>query len=262
MVAAIASRVRRRPRPSVSAAARSTAQTGTAVVSAEIRQGEAVKIARSIDVHFEAVKISDIISLTLASDHAPADGASVTNITARISAAVPIVQRSILFTTTAGSFGTPLPTQTSRTAGSDNQALVDLVSPRDPGVAIVTATINNIRASAAVTFDPALPDRIAVSVFGSLQLKATFQTKVTVEAQLERVVGQVTEGTEVVFRAFDESTDATFGFFSGATLSDSTGRVTAEFTPGNTSERGEATIRVRVPRTDVSGRVRIEIVDP
>jgi hypothetical protein len=77
----------------------STAQTGTAVVSAEIRQGEAVKIARSIDVHFEAVKTeavktSDIISLTLASDHAPADGASVTNITARISAAVPIVQRS------------------------------------------------------------------------------------------------------------------------------------------------------------------------
>jgi hypothetical protein len=167
-----------------------------------------------------------------------------------------------VFNTTAGSFGPPNQQQVTRTASSGNLASAELVSPRLPGVAIVTATLNNIQATTAVTFEPALPDQISVSAFGNLQIKATFASRITVEAKLERIVGQVTPGTEVVFRAFDEDTQSTFGFWSSVNLSDAAGTVTAEFTPGNTTERGEATIRVRVPGNDVSGRLQIEIVDP
>jgi hypothetical protein len=243
-------------------ALQSAAQTGTAVVSAEIRDGQAVKISRSIDVRFETVRASDVIVLSTASERAPADGATATSIFAQIGEAVPLLQRSVVFATTSGSFGAPGQQQVSRTAGSNNVASAELVSPRAPGVAVVTATINNIQSTTAVTFEHALPDRISVSVIGNLQIKATFASRVIVEAKLERFVGQVTPGTEVVFRAFDEDTQQTFGFWSGNNLSDSTGTVTAEFTPGNTTERGEATIRVRVPGNEVSGRVRIEIVDP
>jgi hypothetical protein len=243
-------------------ALQSSPQFGTAVVSAEIREGQAVKIARSTEVKFAGVSASDVITLTTASETAPADGATPTEIFARIADAVPLLQRSVLFTTTAGTFGPQNQQQVTRTASSNNIAAAELVSPRLPGVGIVTATLNNIQVTTAVAFEPALPDQISVSVFGSLQVKATFASKISVEAKLERVVGQVTPGTEVVFRAFDESTGQTFGFWSGVNLSDTQGMVTAEFTPGNTTERGEATIRVRVPGNEVSGRVRIEIVDP
>lgn len=243
-------------------ALQSTAQTGTAVVTAEIRDGEAVKIAQSIEIQFASISTSDVIVVLPSTAQAPADGATVTLITARVATGVLVLQRSVQFTTSAGSFGISSPAATSRTANADGTASADLVSPRTASVALVTATVNNIQAATTVTFEPALPDRIAVTVFGNLQMKATFATKVTLEAQLERVVGTVTPGTEVIFRAFDESTGGSFGFFSGVTLSDSTGRVTAEFTPGNTTERGEATIRVRVPGTEILGRVRIEIVNP
>ena len=75
-------------------------------------------------------------------------------------------------------------------------------------------------------------------------------------------MGEVTAGTEVRFRAFDDSTGNMFGFFSGVTPSDDSGMVVAQFTPGNTIERGEATIRARVTGTGVSTQFKIEIIDP
>jgi len=192
---------------------------------------------------------------------APADGATVTDIIAQLNGEVPVNQREILFSTTLGTFGA-LSSTASRLAGTDNTARAGLVSPRRTGAGVVTAELNDQKARVTVNFEPALPEQIAVSLFGSLQLKATFTSKVTVNVEMERSTGTVTPGLEVVYRAFDESTGNLFGFFSGATLVDSNGNSQADFTPGNTGERGEATIRVRIPGTDVSGRVRIEIVDP
>ena len=246
----------------VSVTLQASPQTGTASVTAEIRDGRAVKVARAINVEFEPLAASDVISIQAMSSTAPADGMSVTDIVARIASGVPIVQRSVVFTTTAGSFGPVSPTQRTQAAGSDNLARVGLISPREPGFAVVSAILNGREARAVVEFKPALPDGIAVSVFGNLQMTATFATKSVVEAELFRTSGTVTPGTEVIFRAFDETTGNQFGFFSGVTPSDSQGLVRADFTPGNTIERGEATIRVRIPGTGILGRVRIEIVDP
>ena len=44
--------------------------------------------------------------------------------------------------------------------------------------------------------------------------------------------------------------------------SDASGVINAEFTPGNTLERGEATIRAKVRGSNVAAQVTIEVVDP
>ncbi len=237
-------------------------QIGTATVKAEIRDGQAVKVARTIEIRFEPVPVSDIIEIRAASRRAPADGAAVTNIVARLSRAVPLEQRNIAFSTTLGSFGSPSDQQMTLTAGTDGAAAVGLISPREVGVAVISASFNGRQARTSVEFDPALPDGIAVTVLGSFQIQASFNNKRLIQAELFRIVGEVTPGTVVRFRAFDDSTGSLFGFWSSITPSDEFGRILAEFTPGNTSERGEATIRVRVPDTDISGRAQIEIVDP
>jgi hypothetical protein len=244
------------------AALQSSPQTGTAVVTVEIRDEDTVKIARTVQVSFEPLESSDVIQIQAESSTAPADGASVTNILAKVSDQMPLQQRQITFTTTAGSFGGPIPSTATRTANTDSLALAGLISSRQEETALVSATVNNQTSYTQVTFQRALPDSATMSVFGSLQLKATFATKINLEVELFRDVGEVTPGTEVVFRCFDESTGNMFGFFSGVTPSDDRGFVSAQFTPGNTTERGEATIRARVAGTDVLARVRIEIIDP
>ena len=241
----------------------SVPRVGTADVTAEIRDGDAVLIARTIGIRFEPFSTSEVIQLQASSPTAPADGATVTEIVAAVSRAMPLQQREILFTTTNGTFGSGLAPQTAtRYAGTNAVAGIGLISPRTPGFALVTATVNGIQSNVVVQFDHAYADSATLSVFGSLQLKATFATKIALSMQLFRDVGEVTEGTEVIFRAFDDSTGNMFGFFNGVTPSDSKGVVTAEFTPGNTLERGETTIRGRVAGTEVSARVKIEIIDP
>ncbi len=243
---------------------RAALQAGSATVTAEIRDGQAVKVARTIEVQFQAIPASALISIEAVRTLAPADGASVTDIVATIAQGVPLEEREVLFSTTLGSFSASLSSPQSRVqlTGSNNVARVGLVSPRVVGAALVSAQFNGRQSGVTVQFEPALPDGIAVSVFGSLQMKATFATKSTVEAELFRIEGKVTPGTEVIFRAFDDSTGNQFGSFSGSTPSDDQGRVRVDFTPGNTVERGEAIIRVRVPGNAIVGRVHIEIVDP
>jgi hypothetical protein len=239
----------------------SSPQTGTAVVTAEIRDGDAVKVSRAIEVTFEPLKSSDVIEIQAASPTAPADGASTTAIVVKVADAMPLSQRSVLFSTTSGTFG-PLSQQATVQAGSNAVAVASLISSRKPSVALVTATVNGRQSQTTVQFEHALPETVTISVFGSLQLKATFATKININVELFRSVGKVTAGTVVRFRAFDDSTGNMFGFFSGVTPSDENGMVVAQFTPGNTIERGEATIRARVEGTGVSEQVKIEIIDP
>lgn len=72
----------------------------------------------------------------------------------------------------------------------------------------------------------------------------------------------MSRGTEAVFTATDNSTGREFGIFNTVSPSDATGLITAEFTPGNTVERGEATLRAKVRGSNVSAQVTVEVVDP
>jgi hypothetical protein len=241
---------------------RSGTLVGTAVVTAEVRDGEAVKISRSLSIPFERVPASNVLSVGLSAAEAPADGASVTNVVARIASALISSERTVTFSTTAGTFGSPNTQSVAVRAANDDTATAGLVSPRDPGTAVVTATINDVSARTTVTFAAALPEEATLSISGSFKLEASFSTKVILRLQLFRSVGTVTRGVEASFEATDVSTGRVLGFFSGITPSDSSGLVTAEFTPGNTTERGEAVIEARVRGTNLRSTVRVELVDP
>ena len=204
---------------------------------------------------------SNVLSINLGSTEAPADGATVTNVVARIASAIIQGERTVTFSTTAGTLGGPTAQSLTVRAGTDDTAAVGLISPRETGTAVVTASVNDVSVRATVEFVQALPDSGSLSS-SSLRLAATFSTRAFLTMRLFRETGTVTRGTEVVFEAVDESSQQAFGFFSAVTPTDLSGVATAEFTPGNTSQRGEATFRARVPGAGVSSTVRFEVVDP
>ena len=244
---------------------RSANQAATATVTAEIRDGDSVKASQSVTIDFQAVSATSVITIELASAQAPADGASVTPIFARIAAAVPPEQRDVVFSTTAGtlSIGTTGGASSVQVrAGTDNVATVNLVSPRSEGSALVTASLNNLSVRQGVEFTHAYPSRAALSIAGSFRLPATFATKSGLRMELFRDVGVVTQGTLVEWSATDDSTGHSVGYFSGMTPSDSTGSCTADFTPGSTVERGTTTIQARVVGNNVTAALVVEIVAP
>jgi acetylornithine deacetylase/succinyl-diaminopimelate desuccinylase-like protein len=99
-------------------------------------------------------------------------------------------------------------------------------------------------------------------VTGTFRIAAAFSTKVLLRLELFRDTGVVTRGAEAVFTATDNSSGREFGVFNTVTPSDAAGVITAEFTPGNTLERGEATIRAKVRGSNVAAHVTLEVVDP
>jgi hypothetical protein len=239
---------------------RSAAQPGTATVTAEVRDGDSVKASRSVEVPFEPVAVSSVVVLELGAAEAPADGATVTNAVARVASALPSEQRNVSFTTTAGTLGAAGATSAQVRAGTDDLAVIGVVSPRTVATAVVTASVNNLTARRTLEFTHAYPDGISLAVLGSFRLTASFSTKASLRAELVRDSGSVTRGTEVRFTATDDSTGNEFGFWSAISPSDASGVATAEFTPGNTAERGEATIRASVPGTGLAATVKVEIV--
>jgi hypothetical protein len=241
---------------------RSAAQTGTATVAAEIRDGDLVKASQSVQVPFEPVAVSSVVTLQLASTSAPADGATVTTATAKVASALPSEQRTVTFATTAGSFGAVGTSTLQVRAGSDDLAIAGLVSPRSSGAATVSATVNGLVARRNVEFTHAFPDAAVLSVSGSFRLTASFASKASLRLDLTRGSGTVTRGTEVAFEAVDDSSGQAFGYFNGVTASDINGVVTADFTPGNTPERGEATLRATVVGTRVQATAKIEVISP
>jgi hypothetical protein len=242
---------------------RAGTEPGTTTVTAEVRSAGAVLAVATVQVTFERAAAADILRVDISDRTAPADGATTTAVLVELNPDLLPSQQLVSFTTTAGSFssiGTVVTTEVR--AGSDNVARVLLVSPREPATATVTASVSGFVGRTNVTFEAAPPDSLSVSVSGTLKITASFSSKVTVRAQLYREVGTPSRGAEVQFTATDDSSGNAFGYFSGITPSDASGLSTAEFTPGNTAERGEATIRARVAGTPADGRVKVEIAAP
>jgi hypothetical protein len=206
-----------------------------------------------------------VISIDLPAAEAAADGATVLPVFARINNDLPQDLREVTFATTVGtlSIGTGGGSSAVQVrAGNDNVATVNLVSPRSPGSGVVTATLNGFTVRKAVVFTTAYPDRAAVSVSGSLRLTATFATKIFLTVKLFRDVGLVSRDINIAWEAVDITTGNPVGLFSGVVPTDLQGVATAEWTPGNTPERGTTTITARVPGTNVFASVVVEIIDP
>jgi hypothetical protein len=190
---------------------------------------------------------------------APADGATLTAITASIPADARADRRTVAFSTTAGTFEGAT-REASVAADSSGQAVARLRAPLDTGEATVRVTAGGVTRVVTVRFDRAFPDTVLLDAnpFG---VRADAAHAVIVTATLRRGVGRPSRLTPVTFTATAPA-GGEVGRFGPATLSDSTGVVTVRFTPGVTAYRGPVVLQATAPRASgvVTGRVTVDVV--
>lgn len=240
----------------------SSQRVETAIVTAAVKG--AGTVSAQLQIRFTAPSPDDVIRFVAAPATAPADGATVTLFTVAVSPSVST--GTVTFSSTTGVFpSTPVP------IGIDHTATAGLTSPKTPGVASVSATLNTGGGSGSngfsrqtsVRFDPALPNVITVVVDNLTVMPGG---KVHVTAHLTRPVGQVTANTVVVFSAKDASGNDVGGFENvtvvqpGASASDSI--ATADYLPGATAAPGPVTIFAGTDPPSVTGSTTITVTKP
>ena len=243
---------------------RAGTEPGTATVTAEVRSGGAVLAVANVQVTFERAAAADILRVNIADQTAPADGATTTAVIVQLNPDLLPSQQVVSFSTTAGSFSTLGNVVTTEVrAGSDNVARVLLVSPREPGTATVTATVSGFVGRTTVTFEAAAPDSLVALGVGELPdhgllleqghlpgtaLPRGRHPQPRRGGAAQRDQRRHGERVRLLQRHHPERRERA--------------RHRAEFTPGNTTERGVATIRAWVAGTSADGKVKVEIVSP
>jgi hypothetical protein len=202
-----------------------------------------------------------VLTLSLAAHEAPADGASVLQITVQVDPRTRGDKRKLTVSTTSGSFSEG--DAKSVTIPADNNGLVrvGLRAPTEEGLARVRVVVENAVREDSVRFTRAMPEQILVEP-EKFALSAGIRNEIKITAQLRRAVGRVTPLTAVSFHAFREGSSEEVGQFGVPTLSDANGQVTVRYTAGNTTYRG----RVRIVAATsgppvVSGSAVIEVTD-
>jgi hypothetical protein len=209
-------------------------------------------VTREIVVRQTAVDPSAIITLSPSSASAPADGVTLTRITARIAAGLPSGKRTVTFSVTPN---TVTISPSSQTADSGNQVFADITSLKVTGPVRITATVDNTTAQTTVQLVPALPDRI-IMTSAAPTVAPTATDSVQITATLQREVGTVTQGTNVVFEALDV-TGSKVGSFAQNSVTDANGVATALFFPGLAATPGPVTITAKVDGAAAVGSIRI-----
>jgi hypothetical protein len=234
----------------------------TVIVTAEAKDGTNVVASRSVPVVFEAASAASVVRLSVSSSQLEADGVSSVIIRAEVSPS--FSSRQVTFRTTNGSFSrgsTPL-TETTVTAGADGVAIVPLYAASSLGSAVVTATVNGFSASQTVSFVAAAPDFMTLTATPLTVSKALDTNLTTLVAVLSRSIGAVSGNTRVEFSIVNDTTgEANFGRFETQSRTSTDGEVTTttRYFPGIAAPLGLATITARVPDTNVTARVKINI---
>ncbi|HKH48341.1 MAG TPA: hypothetical protein VKM72_27080 [Thermoanaerobaculia bacterium] len=234
----------------------------TAVVSASVKGVSG--LSTNLAVAFEPLDPNNILNFIGGpAGPLPADGATLTPFSVMVGGSVPpdaTGQRQVQFTTTVGKLGADGLMTLSVPVDAGNVATVDLESPAQITTGHLRATINGVTRDVPLSFARALPQRITLitDVF-TVNADATGQANLT--ATLSRDIGQVTDGTTVIFSAKGDDGDLPSTFFQNVTLT-SGGTATAVFRPGATTYEGPVTITARVEGSDALGTVRLEIVKP
>jgi hypothetical protein len=211
----------------------------------------------SVTVRFEPPNPADLIQVTTSVREAPADGQTVVQVTATVPPNLPSGDRTVTFTTTAGTL-----LQTSATADASNRATVDLRADTRIVTALLRATASVATATTTLPFVRALPDFIIVNPAAGT-IKADGTTKVGITVDLRRNVGTVTEGTVVEFSAFDEDGDEVDLLFRDIKPSNANQVVTANVIAPADTPRGTVTIRATVEEggRKIEGEEKIVVVD-
>lgn len=217
-------------------------------------------VTRSATIAFTAPSPGNIIHISATANVVPADGETVIQVIAQVAAGLQSNQRSVEFTTSAGSFVKSGNQAVTETASLDNRAIVDLKAPRAPSNTRLTATVNGVKAEMTIAFVAALPQRIEVQAPFSIKANE----EVTVTAKLFRTPGSVTRDRDVSFTAIDAAGNAV-GLFHNVRVSADDGTATATYTPNGTDHRGPITIRASTQSSTgetIVGQASAVIVDP
>ena len=186
----------------------------------------------SLPFSLRPVDPAQIITVTTERSSAPADGVTPLAIAATVAPGLPAQRRTVTFTTTLGEL---IPA--AMEADGSNVARTSLVSTIT-GTARITATVDGTTAEATVRFNPALPDRVHISV-DAAELRSGESTNLRVT--LIRTNGTVSPHLSVTYEA-RTSTNRAIGSFSAVTLAENS-IATATFNLGTTSYQGPLTIR-------------------
>ena len=187
-------------------------------------------------------------------------------VSATIAPSIPDTERTVTFTTTAGSFvGAATPTQTTARADASNRATVDLKADSKIVTAVLRASVSGATAETLLPFVRALPESIIVDLGTTTSIHANGTETVSVTAELLRDVGTVTDGTVVEFLVIDPSTgkEIPLPLFRNVKPS-AGGKATALLIAPPDSPRKVVTIRARVKREDgtyVVGEQNITVIN-
>ena len=200
---------------------------------------------------------TDVLTLAVAMDTVPADGAMVVGLVAHIDPNARSGMRTIAFATSAGTIKTPQ-VEIDRLGN----ATTTLVPTLEPGIAYVDAKVGTVLVRRQVVFERAWPDTVVVDA-GSFTLRAEDGAATKLSALLLHADGFASTKTEVVFTARD-SLGVALGHFRDITRSDSQGRATAEFEVGTISYRGPVLIDATVLAPDGTrhGETSLRLVNP
>jgi hypothetical protein len=246
----------------------SSSKVETAVVTAQVKGVPG--LTTTLAVAFVAVTPNDIIQFTgFPSQPLPADGATLTPFTVKISDSIPAgSSRTVSFSTTVGTFAPGTGTTASVPADAGNTATADLRSPSEITSGRVMATINGVTREVPVSFERALPNFISL-VADKFTVEAKPEDQIALTATLTRDLGMVTLNTPVIFKATGKQGTTTvtlpstfFQNVSVVTLVNGQSVATAVFHPGATDYRGPVTVTVEVPGSAVKGSVELEVVAP
>jgi len=220
---------------------RSSQTPGPVVVTARVQTVPVV--AQSLQLTFTPPDAEAVLRFVSVPATAPADGATASLITVAVSPQLGSANRTVAFSTTAGSFSPGSTVSTANvTAGADLTATTVLYSPTAIGAAVVTATVANSSRQAEIHFERANPDLVTLQL-SDITVTDSAASKITATATLQRTVGAVTPGTPVTFEAIRLDTGAPFGLFTGnPAVSSSTGTASATFSPAGSGYRGLARI--------------------
>ena len=251
---------------------RSSRTVESATVTASVKEVATVSTSRVVT--FVAVPAADIIRLSSSASSAPADGATITALTAQIAVALPAGRRSVTFTSSLGTFvaDPTAPTNDdlnrktfSTDADGTGRAVAYLRSRKtELGQAIVTAKVDeppSVSTSISLDFVRAHPERMLLTTNSPTVTASFTATGIVVTATLIRAIGTPTTGAIVRFRATD-SAGADRSFFTSITRSDEAGVVTATFSPGTGAALGPLVITATVDGTSVSAQTTVVVVAP
>jgi hypothetical protein len=224
-------------------------------------------LSREVLVSFTGAASDAIIRVSSSSGSAPADGETITTITAEVAPDLPAARRTVTFRTTLGRFAGDVGddddqgvTSIEVAADGSNRATAFLRSPSSRvGTAFVTASVDAtpaVSATTAVLFTRAAPTQVLVTA-SQPTAAANFTSIISVRATLVRDPGVATEGTIVTFRAEDANGDER-GVFAEVTRSNSSGTATADFAAGPFAAPGP--MRIFATAEGVTGSTVVQVV--